>query len=55
MQIIFEGVRGYNFHSDIAIDNIRIVQGKCAEGCSDDNNEIFCESRFSEKGCKYYQ
>ena len=50
-QVVFEGVRGYDFHSDIAIDDVKITQGKCSEGCSVRSSQIFCESQFSESGC----
>ena len=35
-QIVFEGVRGLGFESDMAIDNIMISQGECPDKCNEE-------------------
>ncbi|XP_078451893.1 IgGFc-binding protein-like isoform X2 [Lampetra planeri] len=51
-QIIIEGVSGYTKSSDIALDDIMVIAGKCAvcvSGCDFDKNEGLCQWRNSEE------
>ncbi|CAK8690511.1 unnamed protein product [Clavelina lepadiformis] len=43
-QIVFEGVRGPGFRSDIAIDEVRITEGECQATCRKDGGLFKCST-----------
>lgn len=43
---MFEGVRGQEFTSDIAIDNVVVSRGECDDKCQEENGFTSC---FSEQ------